>query len=120
MKVTQDQIDEWRRSVAHADISDLGFEFEEDALETLRADVAAYTKKFAKPSEGRPCLACGASYGGFTWGLTHGHGHCSNCGWPATLYHYIKDREGKDIAGATVLLQVHPDQVSVRGSAGRL
>jgi hypothetical protein len=115
-RITQSEIDELRNKTTHADIGDLGFEIEENADPAFREDIEAYTKRFAKPSgKDRPCLGCGEFMGGFTWGLAHGHGYCTNCGWPATLYHFIKDRDGKDIATVRgILLQAHPDEISVK------
>lgn len=75
-----------------------------------------------KPSPDHPCLNCGKPLlglttfmlgGGFTWGLTHGEGHCLACGWPARAHHFIKDAAGADlITIRNVILQYHPDEVS--------
>jgi hypothetical protein len=72
-----------------------------------------------------PCLKCGdiqnggligAVLGtGFEWGLVHGEGHCRNCHWPATMYHFVKDSNGEDVITITgFLLQYHPDHVTVK------
>ncbi len=38
------------------------------------------------------CVDCGMKLGGllgmFTWGIVHGLGECSNCGFPYVYYHY--------------------------------
>ena len=38
------------------------------------------------------CVECGRTLGGilgaFQWGLAHGLGECSNCGFPYVYYHY--------------------------------
>lgn len=73
-----------------------------------------------------PCLKCGKPLqgnlieqligeGGFTWGITHGEGYCRKCGWPARAYHFIKDKDGKEITVIRgVILQYHPDEVEIR------
>ena len=64
-----------------------------------------------------PCLGCGESQvgllrGRFTWGIAHGEGHCSNCGWPARMYHDIRDSDGVRLMYFRLLLQYHPDCVA--------
>jgi hypothetical protein len=120
-RVTQAKIDELRSKTPHADLDDLGVEIvgivEGADPVAFNDDISAYLKRFAKPENlrDRHCVGCGEHMGGFVWGLVHGHGHCRNCGWPATPYHFIKDRDGKDLATVRgVLLQVHPNEVSVR------
>lgn len=82
-----------------------------------------------KYGERQPCIQCDAPMlgslvdqflgeAGFTWGLVHGEGHCRHCGWPARLYHFIKDENGEDLATIrNVLLQYHPSVVSKREPA---
>ncbi len=115
-RLTQARIDALRTMVAHADIEDIGLRLEADAPAELAEDLRAYVRRFAKPEDARRlCLACGAPCGGFVWGLVHGLGHCHDCGWPARLYHFIKDRHGKDLYTVRgILLQAHPDDVSIR------
>ena len=64
------------------------------------ADIRAYFSNFVAPipsPNGRgACVHCGTEWI-FTWGLAHGAGHCTTCGWPARLYHFIKDRNGADL-----------------------
>ena len=37
------------------------------------------------------CPGCTIGRGWFAWGLVHGCGFCTMCGWPGQLYHYISD-----------------------------
>jgi hypothetical protein len=141
MTMTQERLEELRKTIAHADLEDLGLivsaedgQEERVAVAETVEDVREYLKSFArfprdeegKFIKGNPCIGCGENMagglaeqllarGGFTWGLAHGHGHCRNCGWPATLYHFIKDRHGKDLCTVRgILLQAHPDTVSLK------
>ena len=77
---------------------------------------------------GSPCPGCGSKVFGsnfaesllatFRWGLVHGEGACCKCGWPATLYHFIKDSESKEIGVLrNVGLVYHPDFVTRREPA---
>lgn len=72
-----------------------------------------------------PCIQCGdiqnsglmgAVMGtGFEWGLQHGEGRCKGCGWPATLYHFVRDKNGKEVLTLRgFLLQYHPDNVTAK------
>lgn len=83
-----------------------------------------------KIAPGQPCINCGEglsdgmmalmgfSKGGFEWGITHGEGHCRNCGWPTRAYHFIKDADGNDLMTLRgVLLQYHPDYVEKRAAS---
>jgi hypothetical protein len=40
------------------------------------------------------CVECGALLGGllgaFTWGIIHGQGECSRCGFPYVYYHHYE------------------------------
>jgi len=86
-----------------------------------RTLIMDYLCKFAtRGKEELKCLRCGSQQegvrvvllgGGFTWGLAHGEGHCSKCGWPARMYHEIRNPEGELVAGFTLLLQYHPTEV---------
>jgi hypothetical protein len=84
-----------------------------------------YLSRFALPSDitairpQYPCLKCGSPYGGFRWGLQHGCGSCSTCGWPARAYHFVIDENG-DERRLVIVLQYHPDEVKVaRKSSAR-
>lgn len=71
-----------------------------------------YLKDFAAPVvvEGkRFCHNCGGEFNGllstlgltshvaFEWGLTHGEGRCSGCGWPMRGHHYAKTETGEQL-----------------------
>lgn len=47
----------------------------------------------------------------FRWGLQHGHGNCSSCGWPVVVYHFPK---GTILERFEAALCVHPDYVKVK------
>lgn len=123
-----------RPMVAHLDWRDLISVAADTPAETLRA-LDNYFAPFARPEgeridgrfkygERQPCIKCDAPMvgnlvdqfigsAGFTWGLVHGEGHCRKCGWPARLYHFIKDENGADMVTIrNLLLQYHPDFVS--------
>lgn len=107
-----------------------GIEPDQETL-SLVEDLDNYLRSFAKPiREGdgtswlfsdAKCISCGVSLGGmlgsFVWGIAHGEGNCSRCGWPTRYYHRIVDRNGKPIfepAIVQILLQYHPDDVRRR------
>ena len=62
------------------------------------------------------CLKCGKSLDGilgtFQWGIVHGEGNCSYCGWPCRACHRPK-HEGEEIFNRALqmILQYHPDYV---------
>lgn len=72
------------------------------------------------------CVECGAVQNpgmmgflvgnlGFQWGLAHGEGRCSKCGWPARAMHYVKDPEGHEFVTLRhFVIQYHPDFVTRR------
>ena len=119
------------------------FKAASDIDPAIVAAMDEYFPQFAQPpgaiaddgmyqvSDGHPCLKCGEQLqgsmvqqligkGGFTWGLAHGAGHCKECGWPARLYHFLTDKDGKEVLTLrNVLLQVHPDFVTSKPSARR-
>jgi hypothetical protein len=126
----------WPENVPHLDWHTLCEPKGEDAAKIA----AAFDKYFAPfaqppgekkedgsyiPKEGQPCLNCGEMLtglmahligsGGFEWGIAHGEGRCSNCHWPARLYHFITDDAGEKIVTIrNILLQYHPDVVTRR------
>lgn len=131
--ISKERLAELRVTTAHADAKSIGYDFGEDATPEQIEDFQSYLAHFAAPrrdadgnlAKGHPCLACDEPLitgllgfldkGGFEWGLAHGEGHCRNCRWPATLYHFVKDRHGKDLVIiTTVLLQIHPDQIELK------
>lgn len=80
-------------------------------LSTLDGLPADYSDKFAEPTPDNRCLCCGVR-GSFTWALTHGEGCCHYCGWPARLYHFVKDDAGNE-RRIVRLLWYHPDQIFI-------
>ena len=87
----------------------------------LMTSLDEYFSAFAKPTG--KCLKCGTTLGGllgwamggFRWGIAWGEGNCG-CGWPARAYHEPKDAPGEKIFDRPLqmILQYHPDNVSVR------
>lgn len=74
-----------------------------------RDAMAEYFKHFAKPKG--VCIKCGARLGGllgsFRWGIQHGEGECSQCGYPARGYH----RDVGPIEFLPMVLQYHPNEL---------
>lgn len=79
------------------------FKIEESADQKIVTEAMArwddYLAQFAKLIDGR-CLCCGTSlrcplgmglFGGFSWGLAHGEGHCAHCGYPMRGHHRVED-----------------------------
>lgn len=80
-----------------------------------------YLRHFLPPGERGDCAFCGSRQGGLTaailgggfeWGLQHGEGHCSRCGYPARAYHDLKDADGAKVINGALILQYHPDEIS--------
>lgn len=73
-----------------------------------------YFSRFVKSDKGK-CISCelvqggliSALLGGFRWGLAHGEGRCSRCGWPGRALHY----DVGPIKRLEIILQYHPDEV---------
>jgi hypothetical protein len=82
------------------------------------------------------CPCCLATLGGFLtgsfeWGLVHGEGSCSACGWPVAAYHRLyldergddrgrllpehRDQRGEPNMHFDLLLPAHPDAVRFGG-----
>ena len=95
-KITQEEIEQLRATVGHAGLDDLSLTAK--VVDEDVEDILVYLRRFAsfpRDEEGKvdprnPCLGCGEpmagslvdqllTRGGFTWGLSHGHGHCRNC-----------------------------------------
>ena len=124
-KLTQARLEKLRETIPHATIQGIGAKPGPEATQEFLDDLAEYLRHFVEPKrdDGEPCVGCGEPLagdlaqqlfgrGGFTWGLAHGHGHCKRCGWPATMYHFIKDRHGEDLVTIrNILLQQHPDDI---------
>jgi hypothetical protein len=60
------------------------------------------------------CAGCGAPLTGFLgvfqWGIRHGEGFCSDCGYPTRMYHVLKDHKGE--YQLAMPLQYHPDEIA--------
>lgn len=87
--------------------------------------IDAYLNRFAMPRDVKdvrpqnPCLKCDSLYAGFHWGIQHGCGSCSKCGWPARAYHFVMDENGIE-RRLVIVLQYHPDEVKVaRKTSGK-
>lgn len=133
-RLTDDELADLRLCVTHATLDSILASAKDGCNPEVIEDISAYLRDFADPQrdgdgkvkKGHPCLRCGQSLagdladqllsrGGFRWGLAHGHGQCGWCGWPATLYHFIKDRSGEDLMTIRhIVLQVHPDLIEIR------
>lgn len=90
-----------------------------------------YLSHFLPPRHGKDgitCIGCGSYLNRkdpimgvmgvlmgatFTWGLAHGWGFCSNCGYPTVAYHYITFEGGIE-ERLVMILQSHPDSVQRR------
>lgn len=109
-------------------------EFVKAAEDTPAETIAALDEYFAPfaaiPFEGEgenrqvgkiECVKCGTIQnpglmglivGGFEWGLAHGEGRCSKCGWPARAHHWVKDASGETFLTLRgFVVQYHPDFV---------
>ncbi len=87
----------------------------EEAATRMNRAIESYLSKFADPTG--DCLKCGLALSGFmgtfTWGLCHGEGQCSHCGYPARAYHHVIDEHGEDVCRLNHILQYHPDELAV-------
>lgn len=123
----------------HCKLADVGIDFKvkEDAEDPakaeadtteLRATLDKYFHAFAKPVRvpkeeanmlygSLRCLNCetvlSGALGSFQWGIVHGEGRCSKCGWPCRAYHYPKHGDEKIFdKRMEFILQFHPDFVT--------
>jgi hypothetical protein len=86
------------------------------AINVWAAEVAAFEKHLEGYLPSRTsCPACFAW--GVEWGIVHGEARCVSCGWPATIYHFVKDGEGELLARVTATLYAHPSTLSMREGA---
>ena len=118
-KITPERLAELKASnIPHATIADITIDAP-PTVEGITEHFERHLSHYAAPKKdeagenrsGQPCIACDATHS-FTWGMVHGAGHCTNCGWPASLYHFITDQEGKQVAHLRgVLLWAHPDDI---------
>lgn len=58
-------------------------------LEGKGDDVRAIVDQYLRVYAMSDCPGC--DHGAFAWGLVYGQGKCVWCGWPGTLYHYVRD-----------------------------
>ena len=72
------------------------------------ADIAA---EFLVAAEGE-CPAC--CHRIIDWSLTHGEAHCTNCGYPARVYHYFLAPDSYHDVRIVKPLWYHPLLVEVR------
>lgn len=107
------------------DFIEAGDDTPADVLKALDEHFRHYAKS------GTPCPGCGATLfvgaddfvgmltATFRWGIVHGEGNCSNCGWPATVHHSIRDADGEELIFLRNYgLAAHPDFVEKRGAHG--
>lgn len=103
----------------------IGMEITGEDAPPVVASINEYLSVFAAPQKGEngnflrgslTCLRCEESLDGalgtFQWGLAHGEGACSKCGWPARAYH-SPQHEGESLFSSPIqfILQYHPDHV---------
>ena len=121
MRITQQDIDALRTTTPKATIADITTA-ETPYAPGFTEHIVAHLSHYAAPKKdaegnnrpGQPCVACDATHS-FTWGIAHGQGHCTRCGWPATLYHFIHDKDGNEVMAIRgLLLWAHPDDITLR------
>ena len=141
MRLTQERIDELKaKNFPVANYSTFGIvrkdpegELDEStriALESIDRYLSIFCVPPKKdPSKGEEggfavsnqlCPGCDRSIGGllgsFTWGIAHGEGHCSRCGYPHRGIHYVKTPDGLDIftGGVREVLPYHPSRLEIK------
>lgn len=97
--------------------ADVGIDFTDTTTEELRATLTEYFGHFVGRVDGKFSCPCCAGTGTFTWGIAHGEGHCTTCGWPHRAYHFIKDKNGEQIMRHVTILAYHPSELSRRETA---
>ena len=89
------------------------------AKEKLVNATNEYLKIFVAPDEEKRCICCDKLLGGllgtFEYGLAHGEGKCSECGYPARANHYVEIPDLGEMSFVNIL-QYHPDQLKPRGA----
>jgi hypothetical protein len=93
--------------MAYEDIKDQLPGLSEDQINSTNE----YLAGFAKLDKGI-CLWCDTERPSVTWGIQHGMAHCVGCGWDFKVYHYLKDKNGKEVR-VSRYLQYHPDCFNV-------
>lgn len=94
-----------------------------EAAEKTRAEKFAIINNYLKnftyqegkcPGCGNKCPGCGNKLGGFLgtfrWGLAHGEGGCSECGYPCRGHHRIDD----EISFEHFVLPYHPNVLQIK------
>jgi len=92
-----------------------------EAKENFIKIINKYLRMFVSDKK---CINCeedlSGIFGTFNWGIVHGEGHCSNCGYPARGRHYIKaknlvidDKEETELI-LPFILQYHPSELRQR------
>ncbi len=120
MKLTDERIEELRaKQLPRLDWRDLFDVTEGQVTIEDAAAMSAYFSRFVMSPEGKGgCINCelvqggliSALLGGFRWGLAHGEGSCSRCGYPARAIHY----EVGIIRRLEAIFQYHPDELRTR------
>ena len=124
IKFDRAKLDELRAvGLPHLRAADIVNPIENSAEQKKQWDmIDAYVKAFT-PMQDNKCICCGEPQGArnladvvlgtarFKWGLAHGEGRCSECGYPARAIHYI-GKGDDEIVMRNVLLQYHPDGLS--------
>lgn len=115
------------------DISEVEDEFTADEVESLINETLdglvvpdRLRQRIAAGKESEPaetitgtydCICCGVSINGllghFEWGIRHGHGRCSSCGYPHRAFHYVyvDDDHEEHIGRLSIILPWHPSQL---------
>lgn len=66
------------------------------------------------------CLGCEHDMTGilgmFQWGIQHGEGNCSNCGYPARAYHRVPDV----VNWQNMVLQYHPKTLTEKTTCQKI
>lgn len=107
------------------------FKVDDDAPEGFVEQLDEYLSAFAAlvRIDGKThCFNCGEPFDGmmnmfglavaFEWGLAHGEGHCSGCGWPMRAHHFPKDKDGGDLVTIRGFpLAYMPEHVELRKAA---
>lgn len=95
------------RNLPHATSADVAREDGQSPVAPPSNMLDDYLSHFIKPEGDNRCPRDG---GYFTWGLAHGSGHCTTCGWPGAMYHFPKDASGER-QRFEALLWLHPDDL---------
>lgn len=124
-------------NLPHATPEIFGATIREDAPDREQAEkhlavLAEYLKEFVPPSN---CICCGSRLGAkdvvdafiggadgpptFKWGIQHGEGTCSKCGYPARAMHYIgkTENEPEIMTIRNYILQYHPSTLTTASQA---